>query len=530
MAAARRKVWLRAVVLALLLYSWGVGIANLDRFPRVHEDEAWIAAPGYTFWEKGYFGTTLFAGLNGMEQHYYPFPPLFSLLVGAALQLVGMGLFQARIVPLIFTLLTLALTYRLGAVLLSPLHGLLALMILMFWRVAHSTTFLATGIPLMDIARVARYDIAVSFFGLLALFLLLQSRKLLTIRASFLVGVSAGLAVLSHFYGAVWLPPLLFAIMFRFRHRAVRPILILLTGFGLTLVPWLLFVLSGWQDFISQFRGYSPYFNVFDPNFYAANWLHEKMRYQPFLDGLSQTLGASCGLALVILGLVWLTIRHRASSNRAFVIVITLIVLMILFALTISVKTFTYLVLLWPLLGLIAASGWVALWHSSAHRIWRLAFILISSVIITEGLISTIHMQQVASETTPYRVYTRAIDAYLPLNRRILALQHYWFGLAPRTPNYRSFLAVVNLTNPQYVRYPITFAAAADISPPQFVLLDQNMNDFLSENFNPRADYHYLYTQIWTYLNRHHAHYIGEVSDPAYGKCVILALDDDTGQ
>lgn len=110
-----RRIWLpRFAALALILYFWASGIAYLDRSPPVHEDEPWTAAPGYTFWDTGRFGTELFAGFYGMEQHYYAFPPLFSMLVGAALHLFGMGLFQARVVPLACIILTLALTYRLG--------------------------------------------------------------------------------------------------------------------------------------------------------------------------------------------------------------------------------------------------------------------------------------------------------------------------------------------------------------------------------------------------------------------------------
>src|ERR1700690_1652629 len=114
MRSGAGRIWLpRLLALALILYFWAAGVASLDRFPSVQEDEPWIAAPGYTFWEKGYFGTNLFAGFFGMEKHYYDFPPLFSIMVGAGLHLFGLGLFQARVIPLICITLTLALAYRL---------------------------------------------------------------------------------------------------------------------------------------------------------------------------------------------------------------------------------------------------------------------------------------------------------------------------------------------------------------------------------------------------------------------------------
>src|SRR6185295_8899870 len=152
------------ISLALLLYFWTVGLSNLDRFPKIHEDESWQAAPGYTFWAEGRFGTDLFAGFFGMEQHYYGFMPLFPILVGGALHLFGVGLFQARLVPLILITLTLALTHRLGTKLYSPWHGTLAVAVLVGWRIAGPFPHLVSGIPMADVARITRYDSAVPVF------------------------------------------------------------------------------------------------------------------------------------------------------------------------------------------------------------------------------------------------------------------------------------------------------------------------------------------------------------------------------
>src|SRR5262245_56512201 len=62
----------------------------------VHEDEPWIAAPGYGFWTSGAFATDLFRGLYGSERHFYGFMPLFSLLSGGCVKLFGFGLAQVR--------------------------------------------------------------------------------------------------------------------------------------------------------------------------------------------------------------------------------------------------------------------------------------------------------------------------------------------------------------------------------------------------------------------------------------------------
>jgi len=133
------------LLIALLLYFWANGLAGLDRYPKIYQDESWIAAPGYTFWTEGYFGTNLFKGFYGMEAHYYTFVPLFPILVGGSLRVFGLGLFQARLVPLALTMLTLALTYRLGTQLFSRWHGLIAVAILVIWRIAAPIYYLPSG-------------------------------------------------------------------------------------------------------------------------------------------------------------------------------------------------------------------------------------------------------------------------------------------------------------------------------------------------------------------------------------------------
>ncbi|NJN95703.1 MAG: glycosyltransferase family 39 protein [Anaerolineales bacterium] len=308
--------------LLLLLYFWAVGLTNLDRFPKIHEDESWQAAPGYTFWAEGRFGTDLFAGFYGMEQHYFGFMPLFPLLVGGALHLFGLGLFQARLVPLALILLTLALTHRLGTRLFSPWYGTLTVAILATWRIAGPFPHLPSGIPLADVARIVRYDSAVPVFGLGALLLLVHKLKSdrrpatgdrpnaprTTHHAShcFLgVGFLVGLAALSHVYGAFWLPALLLAMLWLRGGHSVKPAVITLIGFGLALIPWLLFVVSGWSGFVQQNRNYADRFGLLDSRFYLINLLNEVERYDPILNGAKQSLGAWLWLIGGSLSLIW---------------------------------------------------------------------------------------------------------------------------------------------------------------------------------------------------------------------------------
>src|SRR5215813_9033019 len=186
----------------------GIGLQGLGTVPIVHEDEPRIAAPGYGFWTSGAFATELFRGLYGSERRFYGFMPLFSLLSGGCVKLFGFGLAPVRYASLASAAVVLLLTHLLGRRLLSPRHGLVAVLILAAWPIAAPEPHLATGIPSFDLARLARYDVAVPVFGLLALLALvppLVSNSPPGRGRLFVSGVFSGLSTLTHVFGAVTL-------------------------------------------------------------------------------------------------------------------------------------------------------------------------------------------------------------------------------------------------------------------------------------------------------------------------------------
>jgi 4-amino-4-deoxy-L-arabinose transferase-like glycosyltransferase len=537
----------RFLSMLLLLYFWTTGLTNLDRFPKIHEDESWQAAPGYTFWADGHFGTDLFAGFYGMDQHYYGFMPLFPILTGGALHLFGLGLFQARLVPLALILLTLALTYRLGAKLFSPWHGALAVAILATWRIAGPFPHLVSGIPLADVARIVRYDSAVPVFGLAALLLLVMTtdRRPLTVETHqtftihnsqftihnfFWIGLLAGLAALSHVYGAFWLPALLLAMVWTLGRQAIKPGLITVFGFGLTLTPWLVFVASGWGDFLAQTRNYADRFSLWDGRFYLVNLLNEVERYDPILNGAKQFLGAWLWLILCSLSLIWLVVRSTLNPQPstfipARILVSVLLTLGSLFALLLSFKTFSYLATLWPLFAIAIAAGFLHVWRAeTSHRWWRPVLLLVFLLAVSEGIYYQVRLHSSVHRMTPYQTFTQAIAAKLPPDSRIMALQHYWLGLAGHSKDYRSILVPIFWTDRRYVPEPVSFGEAARAIPPDIILLDQIMLNFLAETADPDQPLHELGQQIWVYLQQHHAQRTGQIDDPTYGRLEIYQL------
>jgi hypothetical protein len=505
-----------------------------------------------------------------MERHYYGFMPLFPILVGGALHLFGLGLFQARLVPLALITLTLALTHRLGTKLFSPWHGALAVAILVTWRIAGPFPHLASGIPLADVARIVRYDSAVPVFGLGGLLILVHTltadlklptgdrqcikftthNSQFTIHYFFFIGLLSGLAALSHVYGAFWLPALLLAAFWVLGWQAVKPVLVAGVGFGLALTPWLIFVASGWSDFLGQNRNYADRFGLLDGRFYLINLLNEVERYDPILNGAKLSFGAWLWLVACSLSLVWIIINSQwtiinlhwlpAPGPRspilplslpvisARILVAVLATLVSLFALLLSFKTFSYLAALWPLFALTIAAGFIHAWQApTPRRWWRPTLSLLLFLALAEGIFVNARLQLLAQQTTPYQVFSEAVVAKLPPQSRVLGLQHYWLGLAQHSRAYQSILVPIFWTNPHYVPQPLSFAQALQADPPQVILLDQTMLDFLAETTAPDHPLHQLGLDIWDYMAERQARPSGQVEDATYGRMEIYQLTTD---
>lgn len=82
-------------------------------------------------------------------------------------RLAGVGAWQVRLTVVLLGAATLLLTWRLGRRLGGPALGVLAAWLLVGLRVAIEPQ--ASGVPLLDLARIVRYDIAVPPLVLLAL-------------------------------------------------------------------------------------------------------------------------------------------------------------------------------------------------------------------------------------------------------------------------------------------------------------------------------------------------------------------------
>lgn len=490
-------------VLLLLLFA-GLSLVFLDRFPHPHEDEAWIAAPGYGLFTTGRFATPLFAGLFGSELRFYGFMPLVSILTGGAAALLGRDLFSIRLVSVALATVTLGLTYLAGRRFLGPRRALLAIGLLLSWPLLAPAPFLATGIPLVDLARIARYDIGVPVFGLAALLAAAGG-------GAGAAGLLAGLATLCHAYGAVWLLVAV-ALALTAGPRRGRPAAACLGSFGVALVPWLLFVARDPAAFVAQNRWAADRVDLLSWRFYAASLLEEPRRWSLLAANARSGSPAPWLFAgAVALGLV----AHRRDA-RFRPVALALGLHLVLYALLLRPKPVWYLATVWPLLALTAAAGLAAVWRRGARAI-RIALVSAFAVASIGGAVRIATLARDASRSPRHRDLSDRVTALLPPGSRVLALPPWWLGLGAGA-EVRSIAVPASLANPTFTRAPTTFESAAEAIPADVVLVDPPLRAALEVPAGqPYAD---LAREMSRYLTGRFR-LAATLDDPSYGRIEV---------
>jgi 4-amino-4-deoxy-L-arabinose transferase-like glycosyltransferase len=491
---------------------------RLDVLPPVYEDEPWQASTAYKLAREGVFGSDVFAGWNGMEQHYYGFMPLHPLILAAVFKIFGEGLLQTRLEAIGASTLSLLLTLLLAKRLFGAWTAALALGLLLLVRWTGTTYVQVTGIPFVDLARIARYDVVVPVFGLGSLLMYLSARDRGGWRYA-AAGALAGLAGLAHVYGLFWVAALVGLVVWEGgsgdRRRAVAHVL------GGAIAPWLpylAYVASDLPDWHAQVTGYANRFEVFDPRFYLNNLLEEPRRYGPGLGppGVGWLLrpGVWTMLLLVpasLVGLIWRAVRRQDRAARA--VAVPAILLPVLFALLLRLKLVNYTLTFLPLLAIAGAWGILTAVQALRRRPRRRPLLAVTTLLglglAFEGVARLATFQ--TSPATPYATFIGRVHQVIPAGARVVGLHNYWFGF--EDTDYRSFVVPLAWLDPG----GLPLDQGLDRLAPDAVLLDDRVESFLSYEPVARAG-------LDTWLAAHGARLVDQVDDPTYGRMQVYTV------
>lgn len=478
----RRIIPLGLLILLGLVYGIAT-LPHLDRFPVLDPAQNGIMAPARKLAQTGVYGNDLYKGLYNVENRNYEYLPLHPLSVALMFRLFGFGIWQARFVSVISGLITILLTYWLGKQFYGVEVGLggAALLTLLPLAVAgNEVGALYPGrIPLLDVARVIRYDMMTVMWVMaaaLAFGVAVSPATPKPNRYFFLAGFLAGLATLSHLYGAfilIWFGVLLLYGKFR-----PPTYYWLIAGWLLPLLPWGLYIVRDLPAFQGQMLRHEARFSVFDLAFYFDNLWREPWRYLKYVGAFrTPILFPRPGLWVLVVGFVTAngyyakTIRSHTFAERALWLSVPILAGSL--ALLVSFKRYPYTLLVLPFVVLQAAYGLTLLFHWSRHHRPNLAGVLIIFVMagLAEGLFAIRENLQTARRTPTLEEVATPVKPLIPPTARILMLHTYWPPFAGY--DVRALDLVFNLSDPHFFANPEPIPTLLAEMAPDFVLVSE---------------------------------------------------------
>ena len=529
------RLYIRAAPFACLLLFWGIAVFNLNRFPMIHEDEPWILSPGYKLFTQGVYGSDLFTGFYHIERIYLEFMPLMSWVQGALSRVYGIGVLQIRFFPVAAGLVTLALTYKLGRELFSARVGITGLFLLLFWQwTPAGAKWFASGIPLVDLSRIARYDILVAPLGLGALWCVIRARgadndtRPPQRRYDLLGGLLSGLAALAHLYGLFWVLGLLAVYGLEAARgrspRATAPrAATFLLGAALLGSIWLAVIALNWQDFLGQNYQYRDRFDLLSSRFYLENLIGEPRRYNLGVRDIATYARAGFWLLVVGLPASYLLLFKNARQGmerHALYLLAPTSVLAALFALFVSTKQYNYVAPLVPLYALIVA--WAITQMLSERRRWlRLTARVAVLAVCIQGIWGLAQLQLAASRVEAPEPTFAWLRAIIPEPARVLGMPRYW--LARPEQVYRSYVLLPQLTDPRIAPAPVSVSEALTRIAPTVVLADSDLLNVYTDRSS--AESRERSNQYAAFMLAHQARLIADIQDERGTRLQIFQLE-----
>jgi 4-amino-4-deoxy-L-arabinose transferase-like glycosyltransferase len=183
-----------AVTRARLLAAFACLFFLFEQLPyfqtRWIEDESSYSDAAWTFAHEGRIRMSMYPPID-IGSVVDVRPPAMPIALGAAFRAVGMGVWQARLLPLLFGLGTIVLTYLLG----TQLAGR--------WAGAIAACLVATDNVLFVSARTTRPEAIVTFLDVLAFLLFLHAMRRNSWWLALGAGLSAGIAMNFHINGVI---------------------------------------------------------------------------------------------------------------------------------------------------------------------------------------------------------------------------------------------------------------------------------------------------------------------------------------
>jgi hypothetical protein len=478
----------------------------------VSNDEGELLEVSYTLATTGALASPMYAGFFGAEDYHLWTLPVQHVLDAVAFKAFGAGIPQARWVSLAAALVTLWTLGWLALRWYGLTAALLTELLLVFWR--SDVTVGTTGLPLLDVARVARYDVLAIAFGWLAIAALDLASTSNSRRGLATAGFLGGLAALTQFFGLFALPVVLLGAQ---RKRVV------LGGAALALAPWLAFVAWHHADLAGQLSVYGQRGDFLNPSFFTRNITAEPARYADVLaqrmpddvvgsSAVAFELGRLLLLALAP-AVLWRIWRYRRCPNRGDRLLLLCLASSAGLLLVVDqTKTPLYAIVLVPPACILIAACWSDLlrWLWQQRRPWLAVLASAATLalllgVISDGLRAYSVDRAESAQVTPYASVGRQIEAALPTDGVVLGPERWWWAL--HSHPYVSLRSLWFQWQSQ--DGAASFTDLVQRWQPRSVIVNNNVRDDIKAFPSERQ------AQFWTFIQSC-TRPVGSVEDPTY--------------
>ena len=490
---------------------------NLANFRPVSNDEVELIAVAYKLATRGILGSDMYVGFFGGDEHHFETLPLQHVLDAAAFRVFGAGILQARLVSLLAGASIVWTAGWLAYRWYGPGTALLCELLLVAWP--SDLTAASGGLPLLGVARTARYDVLAVAAVWLAILLVDVTLRRPGPRRALATGVCCGLAALAQFFGSFVLP-LVPAIWLRSRPRTLTLLAAWLAGLALVMSPYVVLAARHPADLAGQLSVFGNRGDFLRPGFYVDNVLSEWTRYAHLAPVSFSTWLLCVGPAPAALGLA----RRGRPGDR--VLLASLAIFAAALALLDQTKVPLYSVLLVPSICLVLAAGasaflgWARrggrpIWPGVAAGVVALGMLGVG----LDGLDAYRLDWDAATRVTPYLAFGQQIRAAIPAGSVVLGPERWWWAL-----HEHRYLSLRSLW------FQWSAAAAAAQEPPHFAdWVRRAQADRVIVNINVRADVNAfpdaLQAQFWDFLERCTTR-VADLDDPTYFETEVYALLD----
>jgi 4-amino-4-deoxy-L-arabinose transferase-like glycosyltransferase len=498
-------------LLALTLLYLVTVLPNLGSDPIVGGDEGWIMSASAKLAEDGVFGSDLFAGFYGAEQHYFFNLPFHHLVLAGVFDVAGVSITAARLVSVASGLVALALTYLLGRWVGGPVVGLGAAALLVLLRL-NLTPF--SGLTLTDLGATVRYDLIALPYGLAASLIALgiaQTRRPLV--AAAVTGLLLGLSALTQFIGAFFVAPVLLFLITESGIALSRRLVlaaVVVVAMALPFLPYGVYIFDSWDDFLGQARAVEQRTDFLSPSFYRRQLQDEPDRFgigtgfrtapESLGDLLSRPSAKLAILVLAPLAAAHAGYRAVRGSAPHRLLALMLVGIVLQLALFESTKRFVYAVVVVPFACIAFADLALAAWRWRPSRPGlrlgpRIAVVAVAALFAVEGLAVAVQDVREARDAPDYDAVSRELDAVLPATASAMGDNRLWPALRDR--DYRSLLLLFYHTNPDISRERTTDVfGAMERAGADYLLLSPLSREILSQ-LSPRdtADFQRFLTE-----------------------------------